>query len=69
MLPATGLADAHRHVDSGHNRGMDAGLLVAVIATVLVLLTLVVLVARDRFSPGHPDDEPGPETSGGGGGG
>lgn len=48
---------------------MDAGLWVAVIATALVLLTLVVLAVRDRFSPGHPDDEPGPETSGGGGGG
>ncbi|MFJ6671836.1 hypothetical protein ACIQMJ_12075 [Actinosynnema sp. NPDC091369] len=48
---------------------MDAGLWVAAIATALVLLTLVVLAVRDRFSPGHPDDEPGPESSGGGGGG
>ncbi|MFE9750333.1 hypothetical protein ACFYOT_35970 [Saccharothrix saharensis] len=48
---------------------MDTGLLVAVIATALVLLTLVVLAVRDRFSPGRADDEPGPETSGGGGGG
>ncbi|MGM1064678.1 hypothetical protein [Saccharothrix sp. Mg75] len=48
---------------------MDAGLWVAVIATALVLLTLAVLVVRDRSSPGHRDDEPGPETSGGGGGG
>ncbi|MBB5803697.1 hypothetical protein F4560_003465 [Saccharothrix ecbatanensis] len=46
---------------------MDTGLVLALIATVLVLLSGVVLAVRGRHDRGHPDDKPGPETSGGGG--
>lgn len=50
---------------------MDAGLLVTVIATGLVLVTLIVLVLRDVLGSGgrRDDDTPGHESSGGGGGG
>ncbi|CCH35208.1 putative membrane protein [Saccharothrix espanaensis DSM 44229] len=51
--------------------GMDVGLVVSVGATGLVLVGLLVLVVVDRRStkPASEYDTPGPETSGGGGGG
>ncbi|MEU6156491.1 hypothetical protein ABZ816_41635 [Actinosynnema sp. NPDC047251] len=50
---------------------MDVGLVVSVGATGLVLVGLLVLVVVDRRStkPASEYDTPGPETSGGGGGG
>ncbi|MEV0676511.1 hypothetical protein AB0I60_08305 [Actinosynnema sp. NPDC050436] len=50
---------------------MDVGLVVSLVATGLVLLGLVVVIVVDRWStkPASEHDSPGPESSGGGGGG
>jgi hypothetical protein len=48
---------------------MDTGLVVALIATVVVISGGVVLAVRTRHDPGHPDDGPAPNSSDGGGGG
>ena len=48
---------------------MDIGLVLSVVATVIVLVTGVVLAVRTHDKPEPPDDRPWQETSGGGGGG
>ena len=48
---------------------MDTGLVVALVATVIVIVSGVVLAVRTRHDPGHPDDGPAPHSSDGGGGG
>lgn len=52
-----------------HTRRMDTGAIVSLVATVIVLLSGVVLAVRTWHEPGHPDDGPAPNSSDGGGGG
>ncbi|QQQ78094.1 hypothetical protein IOD16_06355 [Saccharothrix sp. 6-C] len=48
---------------------MDTGLVVALVATVIVILSGIVLAVRTHHAPGRPDDGQAPNSSDGGGGG
>lgn len=48
---------------------MSTSLVVALVATVIVILSGVTLAVRTRHDLGHPDDGQAPHSSDGGGGG